>query len=382
MARRGHELTVLLPHASGVPSSWTEDGVVAKSVRYAPEGLERIGYGRSLRTDERLRGVAAAAAPLYALAMRRALAAMLRGGNFDLVHAHWIVPNGLIAISAAARTHLAVGLHGSDVFLAERSFLRPMVRRLLRRTELLTGCSPELVQRVVALGFKPDRARVIPYGVDADLYHPDRERRLLWRQRLGLGDEDQLLLAVGRMVTKKGFGTLLEAAPGLTERLPRLHIVLAGSGDLLPALEARGRSISDRIRFVGAVAHEDLADLYRAADALVLPAVHDRSGNVDGLPNVILEAMASGLPIVASEISGIPLAVEHERTGLLVPEGDKDALEDALLTLLSDHERAREWGRAGRLRVERDLTWDAVARRYEEAYETIFASSSGKEEVA
>ncbi|HKI86415.1 MAG TPA: glycosyltransferase, partial [Thermoanaerobaculia bacterium] len=188
LARRGHALTVLLPHAADVAPAWTENGVVAQSVRYAPEALERIGYGRSLRTDERLRGLAAATAPLYALAMRRALGAMLRGGRFDLVHAHWIVPNGLIATAAAAHTHLAVGLHGSDVFLAERSFLRPLVKRLLRRTELLTGCSPELVRRVVALGFEAERSRVIPYGVDADLYHPDQERRLLWRRRLGLGD--------------------------------------------------------------------------------------------------------------------------------------------------------------------------------------------------
>ncbi len=321
-------------------------------------------------------------APLYALAMRHAVARIARAKAFDVVHAHWIVPNGLIALPGAARSRLAIGLHGSDVFLAERSLLRPFARRVLRHCELLTGCSPELVDRVVALGYPADRARVIPYGVDADLYRPDEERRELARQRLGIAADARVLLAVGRMVSKKGFGDLLLAAPPLLERFADLRFVFAGAGDLLSTFEARAREISDRIRFLGAVPHEDLADLYRAADAFVLPAIHDRAGNVDGLPNVILEAMASGLPVVASDISGIPLAVEDQGTGLLVREGDAVALGEALSTLLADPERARDWGRAGRAKVERDLTWDAVARRYEEAYAAVMENGWNKEEVA
>ena len=98
--------------------------------------------------------------------------------------------------------------------------------------------------------------------------------------------------------------------------------------------------------------------------------MHDRKGNVDGLPNVILEAMASGLPVVASGISGIPLAVEDGRTGRLVPEADPLALGAALDELLGGVEARRTWGRAGREKVCRELTWDAVARRYHEAYES------------
>lgn len=363
-------------------ATWSEGGVVATSVRYAPESLERLGYGRSLRADEKLRGIAALSAPLYAFAMRRAVGAMVQKRRFDIVHAHWIVPNGLVALPAAGRSRLAVGLHGSDVFLAERRVFRPFVHRVLRRSTLLTGCSPELVQRVVNLGFRANRSRVIPYGVDAELYRPTDDGRALGRRRLGLADEAQVLLTVGRMVSKKGFGNLLEAAPSLLERYPRLHFVFAGGGDLLTDLRARGEAISNRIHFIGAVAHEELADLYRGADAFVLPAVHDRAGNVDGLPNVILEAMASGIPVVATDISGIPLAVEHERTGLLVPEGDSGALAEALSILLADNERARRWGRAARRKVERELTWDTVARRYEEAYTMAIEDSPDNAEVA
>jgi glycosyltransferase involved in cell wall biosynthesis len=120
------------------------------------------------------------------------------------------------------------------------------------------------------------------------------------------------------------------------------------------------------------VLRDTLPDLYRAADLFVLPAVHDGKGNVDGLPNVILEAMASGLPVVASGISGIPLAVEDGRTGLLVPEKDPKALLSALGRLLANPEEARAMGERGRAKAEAELTWDAVASRYREGYEALF----------
>jgi glycosyltransferase involved in cell wall biosynthesis len=116
------------------------------------------------------------------------------------------------------------------------------------------------------------------------------------------------------------------------------------------------------------VGRDALPDLYRAADMFVLPAVHDARGNVDGLPNVILEAMASGLPVVSTRVSGIPLAVTSGQEGLLVEEHDAAALQRALSELLADPDRCRDLGHAARARVLGELTWDRVAARYREAY--------------
>jgi len=352
--------------------------------RYAPEAAEVVGYGRSLEADVRVRGGAAAVAPLYAAAARRAVVRQLRRQRFDLVHAHWIVPNGVAAAAALrgsgrdwGRPALAIGLHGSDVFLAERRGLRRLARWALGRASLLTGSSPELVERVCALGFPAARSRVIPYGVDTARFSPDRERRRLWRERLGIGDDAPLLLGVGRMAAKKGFGVLAAALPPLLAALPRLHVVLAGDGDLLPELAAATEPWRARVHLPGAVLRDTLPDLYRAADLFVLPAVHDERGNVDGLPNVILEAMASGLPVVASGISGIPLAVEHGASGLLVPERDAAALGAALLRLLEDARDARRMGEQGRRKAESELTWDLIAARHREAYEIALGALPG-----
>jgi glycosyltransferase involved in cell wall biosynthesis len=394
LVRGGDRVTVLAPHAPGVLPGWDDDGVEVETFRYAPAAWEVLGYSRSLEADETVKAGALAVTPLYLRGAARAVSRLLRrregeGRPLDLVHAHWVVPNAPPAAWAAGSRAkppaLAVGLHGSGVFLAERAAVRPFVRWALRRAQLLTGCSPELVDRVVALGFPAERSRVIPYGVDTALFAPvaqsDAEaagRAGVWRRRLGVPSEAPLGLGLGRMATKKGFHVLLDALPGLLAAAPDSHWVLAGGGGRLEEYRRRAAAMpgGERVHFPGSVERGTLPDLFRAADLFVLPAVHDARGNVDGLPNVILEAMATGLPVVASGISGIPLAVVDGETGHLVPEGEPGPLGDALLGLVRDPARRRALGAAGRARAVARLTWDAVAARYREGYTAALAGAT------
>ncbi len=373
--RGGDRVTVLTPHAPEVEDRWDDGGVAVRSFRYAPESWELLGYSRSLQADETMKRGAAAVAPLYAAGALRALSRELKRRPYDLLHAHWVVPNALVAALLARRLPVAVGLHGSDVFIAEKPGVRRLVRAVLGRTSVLTGCSPELVDRVCALGFDPAFARVIPYGVDGEKFAPDPQRRKKWRSKLGVPQGAPMFLSVGRMATKKGYQVLVEVLGGLLERHSDAHFVLAGGGDRLAEFRAATERFRERVHFPGAVGHDDLPDLYRAADAFVLPAVHDSKGNVDGLPNVILEAMASALPVVASQISGIPLAIDDGVHGYLVPEQDPAALERALSRVLDDLAGAREMGEAGRSKALARLSWDVVAARYRAAYDLALESN-------
>jgi glycosyltransferase involved in cell wall biosynthesis len=380
LVRGGDAVTVLTPHAPDVAKAWDDDGVAVRSFRYAPQRLEVIGYSRSLEADEGMKKGALLMAPFYWLGARRALARELRRQRYDLVQAHWVVPNALAAAPEVGRVPLAVGLHGSDVFLAEKPLARQWVGRALRRVGAMTGCSPELVARVCALGFPAERARVIPYGVDGALFAPaeSSEERQAWRRKLGIPADAPTILTVGRMATKKGFHVLMARIDALMTRHPTCHVVLAGAGDLLAEMQRAAAGWPGRVHFPGAVYRDTLPDLYRAADLFVLPAVHDPKGNVDGLPNVILEAMATGLPVVATAISGIPLAVFDSVNGRLVPEQNADALLEAVLEVLADPARARAMGASGRRHALSELSWDAVAARYREAYELAIAGAPAK----
>ncbi len=380
----GDRVTVLAPHTTGLEPRWQEYGIEVRTFRYAPERYETLGYGRSLAADVSVRPLAGMVAPLYGLAGACALRALLTERQqekrpVDLVHAHWVVPNGPVAVAAllgrraAERPTLAVGLHGSDVFLAERVGVRSVVARTLGRCALMTGCSPELVERVAALAQETgDRIdRVIPYGVDIETFSPSSPGtppHCNWRRQLGIDDQAPVLLTVGRMAAKKGFDVLAGALPEILAQSPQAHVVLAGGGDLLEELRRATAKDADRVHFPGMVERDVLPDLYRGSNVFVLPAVHDQAGNVDGLPNVILEAMASGLPVVASGISGIPLAIEDGVNGRLVPERDQRALVEAIVPLLNDRQRSREQGANGRARAVSELTWTHIAGRYRRAY--------------
>lgn len=380
LVRSGDRVTVLAPRAAGVRRAWNDDGVDVRTFAYAPRRLEVLGYGRSLAADERIRPGAGLAAPLYLRAAAAAVRRHLAGDRYDLLHAHWLAPNGLVALWPGVRkrdTLIAAGLHGSDVFLAEKAALRPAIRRALRHCRLLTGCSPELTERVLKLGYRGKPYRVIPYGVDVDLFCPAEEAAQPppdagWRDRLGIPDGAPMLLGVGRLATKKGFHVLVDVLPKLLAEFDELHAVIAGGGDQMADLRAAmapwAAEHAARVHLPGLVAHDDLPDLYRSADLFVLPAVHDPQGNVDGLPNVILEALATGLPVVSTAISGIPSAVESGVEGLLVPEQDGTALREAIASLLRDPERRRQMGARARSKAVLHLTWDQVAAAYRDAY--------------
>jgi glycosyltransferase involved in cell wall biosynthesis len=366
VAARGHQVDVMLPHHPQLRRG-EDEPVRFLPYRYAPrDEWAQWGYAQSLLADHRLRRAAYLLAPLAALALRRALSERLLGRRYDVVHAHWLVPNAVL-VDDIARAHgaaLVVSLHGSDVFVAER--LRParlLARRALRRAGAVTACSEDLRRRVVALGAPAARAATVPYGVDVHAFAPRPPAPEL-RRRLGVGEDAFLVLAFGRLVEKKGFAHLVEAAA----RTGGVEVVIAGEGDLRAELEQRARALKAPVRLVGALTRDDIAAALAEADVVVVPSVVDRAGNVDGLPNALLESLAAGRAVVATQAGGIPDVVTHDVNGLLVPEKDGDALAHALRRLIREPQTRERLGREARRQAVERLSWEAAARRFEECY--------------
>jgi glycosyltransferase involved in cell wall biosynthesis len=379
LAARGHAIDVVLPHHPDLRlggAGGTGEPLRFFPYRYAPRPeWSRWGYAQSLRADVKIRKSAWLLAPLAALAVRSEVARRLRETRYDAVHAHWLVPNAAF-VAGVARAHRApfvVSLHGSDVFLAERlAPARALGRRALAAAGAITACSDDLHRRAWALGARRDRIRTVPYGVDVDRFAPARADRTL-RARWDVPPGATLVVAVGRLVEKKGFAHLVDAARCVED----VHVVVAGDGDLRPALEQRARGVGDRVRFVGALDRDTVARAVAAADVVAVPSVVDAAGNVDGLPNTVLEALASGRALVASRVAGIPEVVEDDVNGLLVPAGDVAALAAALARLARDPAARERLGREARARAVARLGWDAVARSFEECYAQAAALDAG-----
>jgi glycosyltransferase involved in cell wall biosynthesis len=283
-----------------------------------------------------------------------------------------------VAAAASGRIPLVVSLHGSDVFVAERhAAARTVARWTFGRAQRVTACSEDLRERAIVLGLTADRSETIPYGVDAGRFAPNPAVRSAVRTQLGIAADDPLVFTAGRLVRKKGFEFLIDATAILARRWPALVCAIGGGGDLKRELEARARAlgVADRVRFLGVLAQDAVADHLAAADVAVVPSVHDTSGNVDGLPNVVLEALASGTPLVASRVGGIPSVVTDGRTGLLVPERNVEALAAAMDHLLGDAGLRDQIGQEARSEAVRLRSWERVSERFEAAYRAARESS-------
>src|SRR5262249_36672462 len=248
----------------------------------------------------------------------------------------------------------------------------------LRSAAAVTACSSDLRQRALRLGARPGIVEVIPYGVDPQTFQPDPAAGMRVRAELDLPACAPLIVTVSRLVYKKGLTYLLEAFPRILARHPDAALVIGGYGDLREELERRANQlgVAARVRFPGQLTRDRAACYIGAADVYVVPSIRDQGGNVDGLPNALLEGLGAARPIVASRGAGIPEVIVDGEHGLLTPERDSDALADAISRLLDDRALALRLGAAARRRVLDELTWEATAERFEAVYRHAIHHSS------
>ena len=252
--------------------------------------------------------------------------AVLRRGRYDLLLASWGYPDavGTARLARTLRLPYVVKVHGSDLNLqAERWLQRRQITAALRGARAVVAVSAALAERARELGAPAGRVHVLYNGVDADSFHPGD--RAAARERLGLPPDPPLILFVGNLTPGKGCLDLLEAFPGLLGRQPEARLAFVGDGPAARALRTRAGElgVADRVLFAGARAHDELPAWMHAASLLCLPSHNE------GVPNVVLEAMACGIPVVASNVGGIP-EVLPAQAGRMVPPRDRRALVDAL----------------------------------------------------
>ncbi len=238
---------------------------------------------------------------------------------------------------------------------------------LLRRLDRVVALSREIQDELTAHGFTPGQIVQIPMGVDVDRFVPAVEPGAA-RDQAGLGPET--VLYVGRLDPQKGLEDALAAWAQVTARRPAAQLVLVGDGPSRCTLEAQARALSleGRVRFLGL--RRDPEILLQGSQVFLFPS---RS---EGMPNALLEAMATGLPCVATRIGGNSDLVQHGVTGLLTPPGDAEALADALLALLEDRALRKRLGASARSAVIEGYGMDRIVSRYAELYATLAGGSA------
>ncbi len=368
LARR-HQVTVVAPYRLYLPlPRYAEKRrEIPPSPSVESEGPVRIFRPRHLHLPGLWRIVDPAAA------VTGILRGAARAGRPDLIHAHWLHPHGFAAVNAGRLLGIPVVVtaHGSDVARLDgrehTRYYRSTARLTLARASALICVSVAIANRLAELGAEPDRLHVIPNGVDVERFRP-RERSAcraeLGQALAGVEAGAHLLVYAGNLVPVKQVDRLLRAVAALGKRegLPPAVLAVAGEGPEERRLRdlARELGISERTLFVGRRPHHEIPLWLAAADLVVLPS---RS---EGMPLVVPEALASGTPLVASRVGGIPECVEDEVTGILVDPEGVPSLAIALSAALQ-----RNWDRDLIAAAARPFGWDAVVDRIDGAYRRI-----------
>jgi glycosyltransferase involved in cell wall biosynthesis len=300
-----------------------------------------------------------------------------RRGGVDVYAASDPLFSGLVglALRGLTRKPLLVHLQGQllslppgDVDMFRRWAMVTLARFVCRRADMVRCVSSSVMQTALSLGIPPSHLVYLPSRVDTEVFSP--RQATTWRSAIReelCAERSKVVLFVGTFSLHKGVKYLIGAMPRILRQYSDVKLVLVGSGPLEPGLRelVQQLGVTENVMFVGRRSHDQMPQLLAAADLLVLPSLNE------GLPRVVLEAMATGLPIVATSVGGVPELVKDRRTGLLVRPRDEGALADAVCRVLGDPNVAMAWGRAGREVAEQGYEREANIRRYAQMVEMV-----------
>ncbi|MBL8256264.1 MAG: glycosyltransferase [Pseudoxanthomonas mexicana] len=353
-------VVVLGPHAPGALLGEVLDGVEVIRYRYAPEMLETLVNDGGIVANLRSSPWKLLLVPGFLLSMAWSVFVLLRQRRIDIVHAHWLIPQGFIA---ALITRLGsrvcpfvVTSHGADLFALKGRFLEALKCWVIRRASAVTVVSEAMSAKVRELAGDTVNLSVQPMGVDL-------QHRFVPTSSVPRIDDE--LLFVGRLVEKKGLRHLLDALPVVIERRPATRLRIAGFGPEEAALrqQAVALGLEEYVEFVGAVPQSELPMLYRRASLFVAPFVEAASGDQEGLGLVLVEAIGCGCPVIAGDVGAVE-DVLGKGSFEVVRAEDVEQLSSRIIASLSDPATAALRAARLRERVTGRFEWTRVAARY------------------
>lgn len=295
----------------------------------------------------------------------------IRRERIDLIHSHWIIPQGFVGamVHLCTRIPHVTSIHGTDIHIIHKySIMKPFIKFIAHFSNAITANSNHtfrLIQKNI--GAQNKFIRIIPMGIDIQEYAGDKPFK---------NGELKTVLFVGRLIAWKGISNLIKAIKIVQLKNSPVELIIIGEGPKKFELEslANELSISSNIHFYGNITREKLYQSYKSADILVLPSTIV-DGQTEGLGVVLLEAMASGVPVIGSNTGGITDIIEDGVNGLLVPADEPQALADAIIRILENSDLAERFRKAGLETVRERFTWDVITDQFVKVYQEILKES-------
>ena len=366
--RLAQRFTVIavVPDAPGADPSGLFEGVQVVRYRYAPRRLQTLVNNGGITTNLKLHRWKWLLLPSFVLGQWIAARRVLLHQRVDVVHAHWLVPQGLVA--RWLRRPYLVTSHGGDLFGLRGAVLAALKRYVAHYAAAMTVVSHAMQDEARRLRIHAPTLSVVPMGVDLkERFTPPELPR----------STDELLF-VGRLVAKKGLRILLQAMPLIVAQRPSVRLTIVGFGPEEPALRRQvdALGLAREVRFEGPVPQDRLPGLYRRAALFVAPFVSDSSGDQEGLPVALMEAIGCGCPVVVGKVQGLGDLLGEAADAICVDPTDASALANAVLDSLADPCQAQARAATIRTNAVAWVDWEAVAGRYGDLLMRCLAAST------
>jgi glycosyltransferase involved in cell wall biosynthesis len=369
----GWEVDVLAPHAPGAAISEQVAGLQVDRFRYFwPQSEQTICYGGGALANLRNNPIDRFKLPALVLCQWMALYRRLKTQRYDLVHSHWLLPQGFVSTLASHLTgtpHITT-IHGSDVLALNGPVIDRFKRFTIEKADAVTANSSATREAARMLAPAAQTIRTISMGVSEP--GPGDPAKVAFLREQYRRAQGPLLVFAGRVVFEKGIEELIKAIGILSETLPDVSALIVGDGPDRQAAEhdVKRLGLQDRVSFAGWVSSEHLSDYFAAADMIVGPSLFEAQGLV------FAEAMLANRPVIAADVGGVSDTVRHEETGLLIPAKSPDGIAAAVARLHRDPELAARLASAGRTYVRTNLMRTQTARAFSDLFDHTIAGRS------
>lgn len=362
---------VVAPHAKGIPKEENLDGIPVYRFRYCFESWQTLAYDGGILPNLKQNPLRFMLVPLFIISQLVLTVRLVRRNHYDIIHAHWIIPQGIVAILARpfakSRPAIVLTSHGGDLFALKGAIFSRLKKWITHRVDCLTVVSSAMKRKAVELGLKEEPCIAeIPMGVDScgTFVPPSKDAN-----RKGL-------LFVGRLVDKKGIEYLLNAMPLVLAKHPMQHLTVIGDGPLKPSLVAlcHQLDIVNRVEFTGSLTNRDIPAHLQLSEIAVFPSVVTDSGDQEGTPVAIMEALACGCATIASDYPGVKDIIMDGETGLIVAGKSPEALAQGILTLLDNPELQQQLSENGRASVQTHYDWQVIGGKFLALFQKLSVS--------
>jgi glycosyltransferase involved in cell wall biosynthesis len=379
LAKRGFDVHVLVPHCSNLKLR-ERLGLLEmhRFTYFYPRSFEKLAYGGMLPNLKK-NPLLIVEAPFLFLSELKNIFKIVKQEKINLIHSHWLLPQGLTG--AIARKQLDIKhlltIHAAGLFILERlPFKREIADFIATYSDAITIVSGFGRERFLSL-LSPSvrkntekKIELISMGTDVSMFREEVNKKSL-KKKYNVTSKNTLLF-IGRLAEKKGLAYLIRAMPRIIKKEKNTLLLVLGDGPLRQQLEALTKklNIQNNVRFVGYISGKDKVDYFRLADILVVPSIVTKSGDTEGLPVTIIEGMASGLAIVATNVGGAPDIIKNNKNAFMIEQKSPKQIAEKVLTLLQNPRKMRFLSREA-LKTGNNYDWSVIGKRYADVIERI-----------